>query len=150
MAGHPLSVGKAGGRGLLRLPARGALHPGLPGLQRLQLSPSSAGGGVPKETAPAWSRGLLGLYKPTQPRCRSHCPWFCKAVPGTVVYGKDERRELWPGCGHLGLLSSSYPRSASLHAGEALALMLGVIWAPRHQGRLWGCGDGGRSNSCRK
>jgi len=88
--------------------------------------------------------GQKALLKPAQQCCRFHSPEFCKAAP--------RRSGLWQGWkkGALARVWELAPEVRHHMAGEALALMLGVIRAPRHQGRLWDRGDGGCSNSCRK
>lgn len=61
-------------------------------------------------------------HRLAQQLCWFHSPGFCKAVQGcclsTAVYGKEERRELWPACGNHGSLSSSCPQSASSHGRQ--------------------------------
>lgn len=107
---------------------------------RLKLGPSRAAKGLPWETSPSQS-SPAALQVP-QPRVLQGCA-SAQFLAGMKegIFGLE-----W----NQGILSSSCPKVRHHMAGKEFTLMLGVMWAPCHQGKLWDRGDEGCSNSCRK
>lgn len=114
----------------------------------------------PTRLCPDWNWGQAGLQKayhgkpllhnPAQQHCRFHSPGFCKVVPQHSSSWQGWKKGSLALEWNQGILSSSCPKARHHMAGKEFTLMLGVMWAPCHQGKLWDRGDEGCSNSCRK